>query len=112
MEEPVYSWKFKEEDIKRVGLVCGAGFLTTDVKEVVDNDCDVYITGERILYTIEYAKFVGINLIVGSHTFTEVFGIEGLANKIKEQYKDVDIIRLKEEHLEAKQKYIVTKGAY
>lgn len=102
LEEPVYSWKFKDGGIKRVGLVCGAGFLTTDVKEAVDNDCDVYITGERILYTMEYAKFVGINLIVGSHTFTEIFGIEGLANKIKEQYKDVDIIRLKEEHLEAK----------
>lgn len=101
LEEPVKSWKFKEGGIKRVGLVCGGGGFTTDVKEAVDQNCDVYITGEKVLYTIEYAKFAGINLIIGSHTFTEVFGIEGLAMKIKDKYKDIEIIRLKEEHLEA-----------
>lgn len=101
LEEPVKAWKFRDGDIKRVGLVCGAGFLTSDVKEAVDKNCDVYITGETILYTIEYSKFVGINLIVGSHTFTEIFGIEGLANKIKEKYNNIEVIRLEEAHLEA-----------
>lgn len=101
LEEPVKAWKFKEGAIKRVGLVCGGGGFTTDVKEAVDKNCDVYITGEKTLYTIEYAKFIGINLIIGSHTFTEVFGIESLAKKIKEKYNNIDIIRLKEEHLEA-----------
>lgn len=100
LEEPVKAWKFRDGSIKKVGLVCGGGGFTSDVKEAVDNHCDVYITGEKTLYTIEYAKFVGINLIIGSHTFTEIFGIESLANKIKEKYKDIEIIRLKEEHLE------------
>ncbi|WP_374212505.1 Nif3-like dinuclear metal center hexameric protein [Tissierella sp. MB52-C2] len=81
-------------------LVCGGGGFTTDVREAVERNSEVYITGEKVLYTIEYAKFVGINLIVGSHTFTEVFGIESLAKKIKDKYKDIEIIRLKEEHLE------------
>lgn len=101
LEEPVKSWKFKDGKIKRIGLVCGGGGFTTDVREAVERNCDVYITGEKVLYTIEYAKFAEINLIVGSHTFTEVFGIESLAMKIKDKYKDIDIIRLKEEHLEA-----------
>lgn len=100
LEEPVQSWKFNDREIKRVGLVCGGGSFTTDVREAIERNCDVYITGEKVLYTIEYAKFVGINLIVGSHTFTEVFGIESLAKKIKDKYKDIEIIRLKEEHLE------------
>ncbi len=100
LEEPVQSWKFKDGSIKRVGLVCGGGGFTTDVREAVERNCDVYITGEKVLYTIEYAKFAGINLIIGSHTFTEVFGIESLAMKIKDQYKDIEIVRLKEEHLE------------
>lgn len=38
--------------------------------------------------------------MIGSHTFTEVFGIESLAKKIKDKFNDVEIIRLKEEHLE------------
>lgn len=61
----------------------------------------MYITGEKVLYTVEYAKFVEINLIIGSHTFTEIFGIESLAKKIKEKYSNIEIIKLKEEHLEA-----------
>lgn len=101
LEEPVQSWKFKEGKIKRVGLVCGGGGFTTDVREAIDRNCDVYITGEKVLYTIEYAKFAGINLIVGSHTFTELFGIESLAMKIKDKFKDIEIVRLYEEHLEA-----------
>ncbi|MEY8416536.1 Nif3-like dinuclear metal center hexameric protein [Tissierella praeacuta] len=100
LEEPVQSWKFKDGKIRTVGLVCGGGGFTTDVREAVERNCDVYITGEKVLYTIEYAKFAGINLIVGSHTFTEVFGIESLAMKIKDKYKDIEIIKLNEEHLE------------
>lgn len=101
LEEPVQSWKFKDGRIKRVGLVCGGGGFTTDLREAVERNCDVYITGEKVLYTIEYAKFAGINLIVGSHTFTEVFGVESLAMKIKDKYKNIEVVRLKEEHLEA-----------
>lgn len=101
LEEKVQSWKFKDGKIRRVGLVCGGGGFTTDVREAIDRNCDVYITGEKVLYTIEYAKFAGINLIVGSHTFTELFGIESLAMKIKDNFKDIEIVRLNEEHLEA-----------
>ncbi len=101
LEEPVKAWKFKDKAIKRIGLVCGGGGLTSDVKEAAEKNCDVYITGEKVLYTIEYAKFVGMNLIIGSHTFTEVFGIQSLAKKIKERFNDIEIIKLKEEHLEA-----------
>lgn len=101
LEEPVQSWKYKDRRIKRIGLVCGGGGSTTAVREAVKRNCDVYITGEKVLYTIEYAKLAGINLIVGSHTFAEVFGVESLAMKIKDKYKDIEIVRLKEEHLEA-----------
>lgn len=62
--------------MKRVGLVCGNGGPTACLKESVENKCDVYITGEHNLYTIQYAKFKGKNLIIRSHTFTEIFGIE------------------------------------
>jgi len=76
------------------------GALTSQVKEAADKECDVYITGERTLYTIEYAKYAKINLIIGSHTFLEVFGVESLARKIKDRNDRINIYRLKEEHLE------------
>ena len=74
--------------------------MTTEVRELVERGCDTYITGEKSLYTIQYAKFTGINLIVGSHTFTEIWGVESLTLKIKEAFSDVEIVRLNEAHSE------------
>lgn len=101
LEEPVKFWQFNDKKVKRVGLVCGNGGSTTCLKEIVENKCDVYITGECNLYTIQYAKLKGINLIIGSHTFTEFFGIESLVLKLKENNKDLEVVRLDEEHYEA-----------
>ena len=101
LEEPVKYWQFNKKKIKRIGLVCGNGGPTTCLKESVENKCDVYITGEFNLYTIQYAKFKGINLIIGSHTFTEFFGIESLALKLNESIKELVLVEIKEEHYEA-----------
>ena len=100
VEEPVRAWRNNDRLVKRVGTVCGGGAETKDVKEAVDRGCDVYVTGEKTLYTLEYARFAGINLIVGSHTFTELPGVEGLAQAVKARIPDVEIVRLQEEHIE------------
>lgn len=100
LEEPVRSWKNNEKLIKRIGVVTGAGFSSTDIKDAAELGCDVYLTGEKILYTVQYARFTKINLIVGSHTFTEIFGLESLAKMINEKYPIVKIIRIEEDHIE------------
>ena len=41
-----------------------------------------------------------MNLIVGSHTFTEIFGVRSLAQKLQERFPDVEVIQLYEEHME------------
>ncbi len=102
LEEPVRAWRNHERPVRRICVVTGGGMLTSDVREAVEAECDVYITGEMVLYTIEYARFAGINLIIGSHTFTEIFGVEGLAIKIKESFPEVELLRLPEEHLETR----------
>lgn len=101
LEEPVKAWRFNNKKVKRVGVLCGNGGPTACLKEAVENKCDVYITGECNLYTIEYAQLKGINLIIGSHTFTEIFGIESLALKLKENIKELEVVRLNEKHYEA-----------
>lgn len=99
--EKVQSWQFNKKSITRIGILCGAGFSTSDVKEAVEGNCDLYFTGEKILYTIEYAKLHNINLVVGSHTFTEIFGVKSMAKLVLNRFNDIEIHPLSEEHLEA-----------
>jgi dinuclear metal center YbgI/SA1388 family protein len=100
LEEPVRSWKNNNRLVNRIGVLTGAGFSAKDMKEAIDLGCDVYFTGEKILYTVEYAKYRHMNLIVGSHTFTEIFGLESLGQLLKERYLDLEVIKIKEEHIE------------
>lgn len=100
LEEPVKSWKNNNNPIRRIGLITGAGFSSNEIKEALDLGCDVYITGEKVLYTVQYAKYVNMNLIVGSHTFTEIFGVENLAKMIKDRFKYIEVIKIEEDHVE------------
>lgn len=101
LEEKVQFWKFNDNQIKRVFILCGAGHLTSDMKEAVDEKCDLYVTGEKILYTIEYSKLNNMNLVVGSHTFIELFGVKSMAEMVCDGFNDVEVVLLNEEHLES-----------
>jgi len=100
LAEDIKAWQFGGKEIKRVGMITGAGDNTDSLRSAKNQQCDIYITGEKSLYTVQYAKFIGMNLIVGSHTFTEIFGVKSLAHKIKEAYPQLDLLYLPEEHLE------------
>jgi putative NIF3 family GTP cyclohydrolase 1 type 2 len=100
LNEPVRAWKNNQRPIKKIGIVTGAGHSTDHIKRAIDEGCDTYITGEATLYKVQYAEFVGINLFVGSHTFTEVYGVQSLAKKIKEANKGIEIIKINERHFE------------
>ncbi|PGM90873.1 Nif3-like dinuclear metal center hexameric protein [Bacillus cereus] len=100
MEEKVKSWKNHDRPVKRIAILTGAGNNTNLIERALEKDCDTYITGEKTLYTVQHAKFKRINLIVGSHTFTEMFGVESLARKLKERDNSIEITRLNEDHLE------------
>jgi putative NIF3 family GTP cyclohydrolase 1 type 2 len=98
--EKVILLRNNNKEIKRIGVLTGAGNGTNHVRMALNSNCDAYITGEKTLYTLQYGKFVNMNIIVGSHTFTEIFGVESLAIKLKERYSDIEIIQLQEEHIE------------
>ncbi|MEH7884289.1 Nif3-like dinuclear metal center hexameric protein [Bacillus sp. JJ1609] len=100
LREPIRAWRNNDKEIKRVGVLTGAGHATNHLKTALDEGCDTYITGEATLYTIQYAQFAGINLLVGSHTYTEIFGVESLAMKIQDLNDDIKIVRLDESHFE------------
>jgi dinuclear metal center YbgI/SA1388 family protein len=100
LAEPVRNWKHNDKLVKKVGVLTGAGHSSNHLKLALEEGCDTYITGEATLYTIQYAQFVGLNLLVGSHTFTEIYGLESLAKKLKGIHDDIEIIQLREEHFE------------
>lgn len=100
LNEPVRAWKNNDRPVKQIGVLTGAGHSSALIREAAERGCDTYVTGEATLYTIQYAQFAGINLLVGSHTFTEIFGVASLAEKISEMNPDVQIVELKESHFE------------
>jgi len=104
LSEPIRAWRNNDKEIKRVGVLTGAGHATNHLQTALNEGCDTYITGEATLYTIQYAQFAGINLLVGSHTYTEIFGVESLAKKIQDLNDDIHIVSLEESHFELAQK--------
>ena len=67
---------------RRIGIVTG-GFGNLD--QVVKAGLDTLITGEADYPTEVKAKELGINLILGGHRETEVFGVKELAARIRAQ---------------------------
>jgi len=101
-DEPSLSWDFGNKMVQKVYVVCGGGAETDLVREAINLKADVYITGEKVLYTIQYAHLHRINLVIGSHTFTEIFGVESLANIISDHFDSIQVESINEEHLETK----------
>jgi putative NIF3 family GTP cyclohydrolase 1 type 2 len=65
---------------RRIGIVTG-GF--GDLDQVVKDRLDTLITGEVDYPTEVKAKELGINLILGGHRETEVFGVKELAERFR-----------------------------
>jgi len=100
MKHEVRVWKNNDRLIKRVGIVSGSG---SDLESLHDAHvflCDAYLTGEKKLKSLLYAKHTEMNFILGSHTFTELGGISAYAHLIKEKMNDIELIELKDEWIE------------
>jgi putative NIF3 family GTP cyclohydrolase 1 type 2 len=65
---------------RRIGIVTG-GF--GDLDQVVRAGSDTLITGEVDYPTEVKAKELGINLILGGHRETEIYGVGSLARMAK-----------------------------
>jgi len=65
---------------RTIGIVTG-GF--GDLEQVVQAGIDTLITGEADYPTEVKARELGINLILGGHRETEVFGVKGLRQRLQ-----------------------------
>jgi putative NIF3 family GTP cyclohydrolase 1 type 2 len=85
--------------VQRVATVTGAGSGVSELKEAVGLGCDTYITGEMSLYFLMYARYQKLNVLVYSHTGTEIAGVEALVHRLVEDNPEVAFTRLDEERL-------------
>lgn len=100
-EEKVRAWQNNDRRVERIGICPGACVQTSYVKGCIENGCDTMVTGEMLMYCIQYAAFKGLNMISGSHTFTELFGVEELVKRVLAEGGDIQSVKLKESHIES-----------
>lgn len=82
------------EKIKRAAVCGGAGGeFFSDAKVA---GCQAFVTGEARHHELLEAAAVGITLVVAGHFETEVPVTDTLFNLLKEQIKDVEVIKLTE----------------
>ena len=98
MDEPPCRMHDTGEMILRVACVPGGGNMTTYLQEVAAYGIDLYITGETSLYLLEYARHLGVSVLVYSHNGTEIFGTRNLAERIAEGLGIQRILRFAEPH--------------
>lgn len=56
LKESVKSWKNSEKRISKVGIIMGARNSTNNILDALKFGCDAYITGEKTLYSVQYAQ--------------------------------------------------------
>ena len=75
--------------VRRVALACGAAgeFLP----DAIRRHADVFLTGEARFHDCLAAQASGIALVLAGHYATERFAVEELAQKIKEEFKSLEV---------------------
>jgi dinuclear metal center YbgI/SA1388 family protein len=77
------------KSVGRMAIVCGAGgeFL----HDAVRARADVFLTGEMRFHDYLTAQAQELALVLPGHYATERFGVEELASRLQEQWKDVEV---------------------
>ena len=77
--------RFGKEKIKTIGIISGGA--SEDVEAAIQENLDLYITGEFEHAHFHIAKENCINVIAAGHYETEIIGVNLLMKKIQEKLK-------------------------
>src|SRR5215211_2010291 len=75
---------FGPKQTRAIGVVTGAA--GSEIYRVADEGIDTFITGEAPHWAAVAAEEVGVNLVLGGHYATEVFGVKALAARLSKQF--------------------------
>lgn len=73
--------RFGPDEVSTVGIISGGG--TNDVSQAIGEGLDLFVTGDAKHSVYHLALEEGINLVCGGHYYTEVFGVQRLAKRVK-----------------------------
>lgn len=82
---PVKVFDFGPKKTRAIGVVTGAA--GSEIHRVADEGIDTFITGEAPHWAAVAAEELGVNLLLGGHYATEVFGVKTLAADLSKRFK-------------------------
>jgi dinuclear metal center YbgI/SA1388 family protein len=82
---PVKIFEFGPKQTRAVGVVTGAA--GSEIYRVAAEEIDTFITGEAPHWAAVAAEELGMNLLLGGHYATEVFGVKALAAHLSKRFK-------------------------
>jgi dinuclear metal center YbgI/SA1388 family protein len=76
---------FGPKQARAVGIVTGAA--GSEIYRVAKENIDTFITGEAPHWAAVAAEELGVNLLLGGHYATEVFGVKALAAHLSKRFR-------------------------
>jgi dinuclear metal center YbgI/SA1388 family protein len=81
---PVKRFDFGPKQTRAIGIVTGAA--GSEIYRVAEEGIDTFITGEAPHWAAVAAEELGVNLLLGGHYATEVFGVKALAAHLSKRF--------------------------
>jgi dinuclear metal center YbgI/SA1388 family protein len=81
---PIKVFDFGPKQTRAIGVVTGAG--GSEIYRVAAEGIDTFITGEAPHWAAVSAEELGVNLLLGGHYATEVFGVNALAAHLSKRF--------------------------
>jgi dinuclear metal center YbgI/SA1388 family protein len=85
LKGPVKVFGFGPKQTRVIGVVTGAA--GSEIYRVADEGIDTFITGEAPHWAAIAAEEVGMNLLLGGHYATEVFGVKAFAAHLSKRFR-------------------------
>jgi len=82
---PVKVFDLGPKQTRALGVVTGAA--GSEIYRVADDGIDTFITGEAPHWAAVAAEELGMNLLLGGHYATEVFGVKALAAHLSKRFR-------------------------
>jgi dinuclear metal center YbgI/SA1388 family protein len=82
---PIKVFDFGPKQTPTIGIVTGAA--GSEIYRVAQENIDTFITGEAPHWAAVAAEELGMNLLLGGHYATEVFGVKALAAHLSKKFR-------------------------
>jgi len=85
LSSPVKAFMFGPKKTGTIGVITGGA--GSEIYKVAQEGIDTFITGEAPHWAAVAADELGMNLLLGGHYATEVFGVKALASRLSKRFK-------------------------